>query len=358
MYKGSVFPSAHPPPNSHTLSFTLDDQLLACRRFFNVSLLAIAAATMPKDSEPRVRCAQGVPYHRQNKQRKSNTRKHKDHVRGTHSVGGDCTSGLQSSLCRDAHILPADDKSFRLADHCKASLVSTLARSPGCAASVAVDTVAHVTGTPESVTQDIHATTGPTSLRSSEAPTIPASPNPSEASIVAHRLDNSVPVLTSLCARLEEFEFEFEDVIQIDGDQCQVRWADSIIRDSDLCKRHLHGKLLLEYAASSVPLGCGVSKVMWELTWEPIDILRGYKDIVQRESQFEYGDVIDEQGGRSLVQWESSVIHESTVQTLGDHALINQVQSLSYPSVHGYTVVARKPMWVPSHIMEAYGGTC
>ena len=52
------------------------------------------------------------------------------------------------------------------------------------------------------------------------------------------------------------------------------------------------------------------------------------------------------------------MIHESTVQTLGDHALINQVQSLSYPSVHGYTVVARKPMWVPSHIMEAYGGTC
>ena len=23
VYKGSVFPSAHPPPNSHTLSFTL-----------------------------------------------------------------------------------------------------------------------------------------------------------------------------------------------------------------------------------------------------------------------------------------------------------------------------------------------
>ena len=159
---------------------------------------------MPKDSEPRVRCAQGVPYHRQNKQRKSNTRKHKDHVRGTHSVGGDCTSGLQSSLCRDAHILPADDKSSRIADHRKAALVNTLVRGLGCAASVAM-------------TQDIYVTTGPISLRFSEAPTIPASPYLSEASTVAHRLDNGVPALTSLFARLEEFEFEFKDVIQIDS---------------------------------------------------------------------------------------------------------------------------------------------
>ena len=62
---------------------------------------------------------------------------------------------------------------------------------------------------------------------------------------------------------------------------------------------------------------------MWELTWEPIDILRGYKDIVQRESQFEFGDVIDKQGGRSLVQWESSVIYESTIQTLSDYPLLS-----------------------------------
>lgn len=243
---------------------------------------------MPRYSEPRVCRAQGVPYHRQNKQGKSNSCKHKSHVRGARSGEGVYTPDLQSPRCPDTHVLPAVGESSRLADHCKATLVSTLARSPGCAASVAVDTAAHVTGTPKSVTQDIHATTGPTSLRSSEASTIPASPHPSEASTVARRLDNSVPALTSLCARLEEFEFEFEDVIQIDGDQCQVRWADSIIRDSDLCNRHLHGRLLLEYVASSVPLGCGVSKVMWELTWEPINILRGYKDIVQRESQFEF----------------------------------------------------------------------
>ena len=313
---------------------------------------------MPKDFEPRVHGAQRVPYHRQNRQRKPNSRKHRDHVRGTHLIEGDYMSDLQSSLRQDARTLPADDKSSRLPDHRKAALVSTLPRGPGCAASVAVDTAIYETGTPETVTQDISVNMGPTSLRSSEAPTIPVSPNLSEASTVADRLDNSVPALTSLNTRLEEFEFDFEDVIQIDGDQCQVRWADSIIRDSDLRNRHLHGRLLLEYVASSMPLGCGVSKVMWELTWEPIDILRGYKDIVQRESQFEFGDVIDEQGGRSLVQWESSVIHELTIQTLGDHPLLNQVQSLSYPLINGYAVVVWKPMWVPTHIMEAYGGAC
>jgi hypothetical protein len=83
---------------------------------------------------------------------------------------------------------------------------------------------------------------------------------------------------------------------------------------------------------------------MWELTWEPIDILRSYKDIIQRESQFEFGDAIDEQGGKSLVQWESSVIHESTIQTLSDRQLPNQVQSLPYFFVHGYTVVVWKPI--------------
>jgi len=313
---------------------------------------------MPKDFEQRARHANVAPYHRQNKQHRSNSRKHKDHVRGPHSGGGGYTSDLQPFSCRDIHVLPAEGKSSRLANHRKAALESTLVRGLGSAPSVAVDTAANETGTPETVTQDVCVAPGLTPLRSSDASAISTSPPSSEASTIAHRLDNSVSALTSLNARLEEFEFEFEDVIQIDGDQCQVRWADSIIRDSDLCNRHLHGRLLLEYVASSVPLGCGVSKVMWELTWEPIDILRGYKDIVQRESQFEFGDVIDEQGGKSLVQWESSVIHESTIQTLGDHPLLNQVGSLSDPLVWGYAVVVWKPMWVPTHIMEAYGGAC
>ena len=95
--------------------------------------------------------------------------------------------------------------------------MNTLVRGLGCAASVVVDTATHETGTPETVTQDIYVTTGPISLRFSEAPTIPASPYLSEASTVAHRLDNGVPALTSLFARLEEFEFEFKDVIQIDS---------------------------------------------------------------------------------------------------------------------------------------------
>jgi hypothetical protein len=313
---------------------------------------------MPKDFEQRARHANGVPYHRQNKQRRSNSRKLKDHVRGPHLGVGGYTSDLQSFSCPDTRVLPADGKPSRLANHRKAALESTLVRGPGSAASVTVSTATHETGTPETVTQNICATMGPTSLRSSEASTISASPHSSEASTISDRLDKSVVVVTPPNARLEELEFEFEDVIQIDGDQCQVRWADPIIRDSDLHERHLHGRFLLEYVASSVPLGRGVSKVMWELTWEPIDILRGYKDIVQRESQFEFGDVIDEQGGKSLVQWESSVIHESTIQNLSDHPLLNQVQSLSYPFINGYTVVVWKPMWVSAHIMEPYGGTC
>jgi hypothetical protein len=178
---------------------------------------------MAKGFELRVRHANGVPYHRQNKQHRSNSRKHKDHMRGPHSGGGDYTSDLQSSSCPDTRVLPADGKPSRLANHRKAVLKSTPVRGSGCAASVAVDTATHETGTPETVTQDICVTIVPTSLRSSEASTIPASPYPSEASTISEQLDNSVFAVTLPHARLEEFEFEFEDVIQIDSDQCQVR---------------------------------------------------------------------------------------------------------------------------------------
>lgn len=178
---------------------------------------------MPKDFEPRVRHADGVPYHRRNKQHRSNSRKHKDHVRGPHLGGGDYTSDLQSFSCPDTRVLPADGKSSRLVNHRKATLKSTPIRGSGCAASVAVDTATHETGTPETVTQDICVTMGPTSLLSSEASTIPASPYPGGASTISDRLDDSIFAVASLNARLKELEFEFEDVILIDGDQYQVR---------------------------------------------------------------------------------------------------------------------------------------
>lgn len=184
----------------------------------------------------------------------------------------------------------------------------------------------------------------------------PTTPCLSESSTIIDSPDHSIFALVSRTARLEEFEFDFESVVRIDGDQCQVRWADSIVGDSDLHSRRLHGEPLLNCVASAVPLGGGLSKVTWELTWEPVDVLRGYKDVVERDLQFEYGDVIEEQGGRSLVRWEKSVIHESTLEALHGHPLLNHMQSLSKPLSHGYCVAAWRPMWVPSHIMEAYDG--
>lgn len=116
---------------------------------------------MPKGFELCARHANGVPYHRQNKQRKFNTRKYKDHVRGTHSFGSDYISDPQSFSCPDTRVLPAHGKSSQLADHRKAALASTLVRGPGRAASGAVEGATHETGTPESVIQDIYVTISP-----------------------------------------------------------------------------------------------------------------------------------------------------------------------------------------------------
>lgn len=304
---------------------------------------------MPKDLKSRVHRTNGAAYHRHNKRHNkrqvSSSPKHCGRVRASCSGVGDCKFSLQPSAFREDHGQLAETKSTQFVNSRETSLGDSLAKSPSSGEFVVVGTTADKTGTPEAATQSLCDILNPTSPHSSEASTIP------------DKFDDSILAEASPNARLEEFEFEFENVVQIDGDQCQVRWADSIIRDSDLRRRYLHGRLLLEYVGSSVPLGRGLSKVMWELTWEPFDILRWYTDVVQRESQFEFGDVSEEQGGNSLVQWESSVIHESTIETLGDHPLLKQVQSLSYPLAHGYSVIAWKPMWVPTHIMEAYGGT-
>jgi hypothetical protein len=324
---------------SHKLSSSVDDPPPAWWTYPQAS--PFTATTMPKGSKLRAHHADRTPYHRQDKHQESNHCKHDDRVRASRSDGGECKSSLQSSSFRKHHVPPINTRSFLPTRSRETQLRNALAKRQSSGDLAAASTA----GTPEAATQSLCGILTPTSPHLSEASTVPV------------QFDDSIFAETSPNAKLEDFDFEFDSVVQIDGDQCQVRWADSIIRDRDLYRRCLHGRLLLDYMASSVTLGRGLSKVMWEPTWEPVDILRGYKDVVQRESQFEFGDVIEEQGGNSLVQWESSVIHESTIETLSDHPLLNQVESLSYPLAYGFAVVAWKPMWVPTHIMEAYGGT-
>ncbi|KAM0715422.1 hypothetical protein Q7P37_008920 [Cladosporium fusiforme] len=177
----------------------------------------------------------------------------------------------------------------------------------------------------------------------------------SEASTILTKPDDDILAGITPDTCLEEVEFEFDSVIHIDGDQCQVRWADSTIREVDLCGRFLHGIPLLEYVSHLQTLGDGLYKVSWNLTWEPVNILQGYEDVVQRDLQFVYGDVIRQEAGYSLVQWEDSVIHKSTLQSLRGHPLCQQVRSVSYPLAHGYVEVGWQPMWVPANIMEDYG---
>lgn len=178
----------------------------------------------------------------------------------------------------------------------------------------------------------------------------------SEASTTLIQADDDVLAGIAPDTCLEEFEFEFESVIHIDGDQCLVRWADSTIREADLHGRFLHDVPLLEYVSHSQPLDGGLTRVSWNLTWEPVNILRGYEDVVQRELLFEYGDSIEEEDGYSLIQWEDSVIHRSTLETLRGHPLCQQILSVSHPLAHGHVQVEWKPMWVLTNVMEANGG--
>lgn len=291
---------------------------------------------MPKDFKPRMHHATAAPYERPNKHQKSNSRKSND--------DGKCTSRLQSSASQNDHILSAYSKVLRSADDSvKTPSRAALAESPMSGKLVTLGRVTDKIGDLEATTQILCG------IRE------PASPRSSEPSTIVDQFDDSIFAGTPSDARLEEFEFELENVVQIDNDRCKVRWADSIIRNSDLCKRYLHGRPLAEYMASSAPVGDGLSKVIWLPTWEPVDILRGYEDVVKRESMFEFGDVIKEQDGYSLVQWESSVVHESTVETMDGHPLLNEVQSVSYPFAHEYSVITWEPMWVPTHIMEPCG---
>lgn len=155
---------------------------------------------------------------------------------------------------------------------------------------------------------------------------------------------------------LEDVEFEFESVVRMDGDQCLVRWTDSTIPDADLHGRYLHNLRLLEYVSHSQSIGEGFSRVSWKLTWEPLDILKDYEDDVKRECQFEYANVVGEQDGYSLVRWDNTILHISTLENMNDHPLLEWVESFSHPLALNYVDVAWKPMWVSNKIMEACEG--
>lgn len=301
---------------------------------------------MPKVFKPRVHRIGGAVYHRESKHQASHARNHNDRTQASHSNGFDRKSDLQIHWSGQCRILAADKRSPDYVDAREVQPEDSLSENQSPEEFTSFSTPTDESGTLGSVDRSHHG-----------SPKSP-SPHPSEASTVFGRPVHDVFAEMTPNARLEDFEFEFESVVQIDGDQCRVRWADSIVRNSDLHSRVLHNHLLSEFVAHLEPIGGGLSKVAWELTWEPVDILRNYKDVVQRESQFEYGSVIEERGGWSLVQWESSVIHKSTLKALRDRPLFSQVRSVSRSLAHRYVEVAWMPMWVPTNIMEAYTGYC
>lgn len=340
--KRVCFPVSFPLPNFYISLRVTDTLSSACQNFLHIS--SLAAAIMPKVSKQRVDQAKGALYHRQNKRRPSLSRKHDDPMRGPHSGDGDCKFTHQIPSFGEHRELQADSRPLDYVDSGEVKLKYLLLEIPRSENSLPVSTTTDKIGTFKVMDRTYC--------------NIPNSPslNSSEASTIFDRSGDDVFARMTPNAKLEDFEFEFDSVVRIDGEQCQVRWADSIIHDSDLHSRRLHGELLKEYMSSSKSLGSGLSKVTWKMTWEPVDILRSYKDVVQRESQFEFGNVIREKAGNSLVQWDSSVVHESTLETLHGHPLFNQVQSHSCSLAHGYVEVTWRPMWVPTDIMEAYGG--
>jgi hypothetical protein len=327
--------------SSNTLPRPIDILPQACR---HLRVCSLAPATMPKVSKPHVHRVDGAVYYRESKHQASHARNHDDRARASHSNDGDRKSDLQTPSFGKCRIFAAHTRSLDYVDAREIQPEDSLSESQSPEEVISFSTPTDESGTLRFVDRSHRG-----------SPKSP-SPHPSEASTVFDRPGHDVFAGMTPNAKLEDFEFEVESVVRIDGDKCQVRWADSIVRDSDLHSRFLHDQLLSEFVAHSESIGVGLSKVTWGLTWEPVDILRSYKDVVQRESQFEYGSVVREGGGYSLVRWESSVIHKSTLKALRDRPLLSQVQSVSYPLAHRYVEVAWKPMWVPADIMEAYSG--
>jgi hypothetical protein len=323
----------------------MDGPPLACYNFTSVN--ALATITMPKEPRSRVHRAERTLYHRHDKPPEFSPLQHRDCLRASRSSDGDYNGSLQPLLIRGDPMHRADTESLHTVGPCETPRGDLLAKSSTVEGLLAISKSSERFSTPKAAIQEFCDTLNP------------ISPLPKQEFAAPDRFNHSIFAGASPNAKLEQFEFEFENVVQVEGDQCQIRWADSVIRDSDLRRRHLHGKPLLEYMVHAIPLGSGLSKVIWKLTWEPVDdILQFYTDVVQRESHFEFAYVIQEQGEECFVQWDNAVVHTTTLETLCG-PLLSCVESILYPRgalKHGHCVIKWKPRWVSARVMEAYIG--
>lgn len=336
LYKGKIIACVFFHLFPYTVLHLLAYLLLLSREFRLASTLA--AATMPKASRQRANHASNSIYHSQSKYQAPHPRSRT----GASIAGEDDSIYARKSSPLEEHV--------PLSVYIHSSELADVQEEAPLSVSLSPREIGGVIATAEH--RGILKAVDQPRCCISDSP----SPHPSEASTIFDGSGHDIFAGVAPNARLENFEFELDSVLRIEGDQCQVRWTDSIIRDCDLNDRFLHSKPLLEYVLYMESLGGGLSRVVWALSWEPVDILRNYEDVVQRQSQFEFGDLVGEHAGRSLVQWESSLIHENTLEVLRRHPLLHWVQSMSDSPAHGLVEVVWKPMWVPSETLEAYGG--
>lgn len=108
--------------------------------------------------------------------------------------------------------------------------------------------------------------------------------------------------------------WQFDHIIQVVEDECQVHWSDSALTITDFYSGVLHGKPLEFYAKLVQPDGVGLLRVTWEPTWEPLtDWSKSLSDI-SYDPRFCSPHVAGQVDGIASMCYPPCIIHSSLLE--------------------------------------------
>lgn len=124
----------------------------------------------------------------------------------------------------------------------------------------------------------------------------------------------------------DDHEFEFKQIIQVDGDKCQVSWTDTDHSWAELEYGTLGGKPLrhgLEKCKLTPPElrdhPDRPFRITWKPTWEPVETFDHILHDMSNDPRFETFDLSDDEEGQAdgeiRTQFRTCTVHESLLDT-------------------------------------------
>lgn len=141
----------------------------------------------------------------------------------------------------------------------------------------------------------------------------------SEASTIVH---DALPKLS-----FDDCDFEFKQIIQVEGDKCQVSWLDTSLSSVELEYGTLHGKSLLRWIERVQPSPPDATlgdtdecfRITWRPTWEPVETFNHFLRDMSSDPRFETFELCDydegEADGKVRTRFLTCIVHESLLDT-------------------------------------------